>query len=158
MATATRTITVNAAFLKEIKDDNRELNVLLSHTVSLASDPLDADGSAKPFAVALGELRDQFSLHFALEEAFGYFEGAVDVPPHLSDIADALREQHDTLFMNVCDLVDDAEDMLYESSPPQTLHNLVERFLDFYRRFQEHEDRENDLILETLDVDLGVGD
>ncbi len=158
MAITTGTVTVNAAFLQEIKEDNRDLRRLLAETDEAFSQPLDASVPARPIADALVELRDQLAMHFSLEEAFGYFENAVSVDPRLSETAESLRSQHVELFGTICELVEDAEKLLYGEDTSLSVSRLTERFLDFRQRFHEHEAGEDELILEALDDDIGVGD
>ena len=88
------TLGINAAFLREIKDDHRELRRLLDETVNLLSRASRARMPTQRIMSLLESLRDQFALHFSLEEAFGYFEDAISVAPRLSTRADRLRGEH----------------------------------------------------------------
>ncbi|MEZ6131277.1 MAG: hypothetical protein R3C59_21590 [Planctomycetaceae bacterium] len=69
MLTATHTVTVNAAFLQEIKDDDEQLRTLLEQTRQACKSLSYLDISASRLASLLAELRDQLAMHFALEEA-----------------------------------------------------------------------------------------
>ena len=40
-------------------------------------------------------------MHFALEDAYGYFEDAVAEAPRLSDMAEQLHSEHDGLFLEI---------------------------------------------------------
>ncbi len=113
MVTAQRTLTINAAFLLEIKEDNRELRQLLDDCAALLARPHGAGVELRRAAQLLGNLRDQLAMHFSLEEAYGYFDDAIDVAPRLSRQAEALRSQHPRLFVALCDLVEEAEQLLY---------------------------------------------
>jgi hypothetical protein len=68
--TAERTLTINAAFLQEIKEDNRELRHLLDGCAALLARPDPAGIDPKRLAAMLSKLRDQLAMHFALEEAY----------------------------------------------------------------------------------------
>ena len=156
MATVTKTITINAAFLKEIKEDDQDLRCHLNQTRQFLSGERSRI-RPRELVESLAELRDQFALHFALEEAYGYFEDAVSGAPWLHRRAEALRSEHRQLFLDLCRLEDQAERLLYHEAPHRALTSLVHSFHDFHERFCEHEARENDLILESL-AELGDGD
>jgi iron-sulfur cluster repair protein YtfE (RIC family) len=158
MATVTGTLTVNAAFLMEIKEDNRELHELLQRAAAAFSRPDRVHAPPRQLADLVSSLRDRLGMHFSLEEAFGYFEDAVSVAPRLNRLANELREEHSGLFVEVCDLVEQAERLQYGETPANAVRSLAENFNDFYRRFQDHDARENEMILQALDDDIGVGD
>jgi hypothetical protein len=158
MAVATGSLTVNAAFLREIKEDNWRLHELLHQAGKMIEGPSAHELSARQLVDTLGELRDQLALHFSLEEAYGYFEDAVQVEPRLSERAEELRSQHSTLFVNVCQIVDEGEQWLYGEAARDVLLLLKARFGKFLLDFRQHETREADLIMEAFDSDVGVGD
>ena len=156
MLTSTGTLSVNAAFLQEIKEDNQQLRVLLDRTAAI----LTPGGAVwvRPETVAdmLGQLRDLLAMHFSLEEYFGYFDNALDAAPWLSTQADILRAQHESLFREICDLVDDAEKMLYRERPRVTQKQICLIFECFHNKLKNHEEAENELICRALFVDVGV--
>jgi hypothetical protein len=158
MLIATRTVTVNAAFLQEIKQDNIELRELLNEVSVrlLRLRPRLAD--SRNMVEMLTRLRDQLAIHFALEEAFGYFENAVEVAPRLSERADALRDEHDLFFRDICGICEQAEQLLYHEVSSRNLRQVASRYADFYDALQQHENREVELIMEAFDDDIGVGD
>ena len=157
MLTRIGTLTINAAFLQEIKEDNRQLSELLDRTAALLP-PHVIHVRVNSLAQTLGELRDQLATHFSLEEFFGYFDDAMDVAPWLSSQADVLRVQHESLFREICDLADDAEKMLYRERSAVTLQQLSLAFQCFQSRLKDHEEAENDLIQQAFCDDVGVGD
>jgi hypothetical protein len=171
MATTTSTVTINAAFLQEIKEDSLDLRRMLRDAGRLfsprASSPKPAAGgqasppthvSRKQLVELLGELRDQLGLHFALEEAYGYFEDALLPDPHLSRRAEALRGQHRALFLEVCALEEQAEQLLYHEATAGRQRAISAGFRTFYERFLDHESHENDLILEAFADDMSADD
>ncbi len=147
---------INAAFLQEIKDDNRQLKSLWDRLLPLLARPETAQNHWSELIVGLAELRDQLAMHFSLEEAYGYFDDAVDAAPQLSVRAETLKSEHPKLFAQVRDLAD----RIGETDPEQTEHvgKLLARFDTFRRDFEQHEEAEVKLILESFDDDLGVGD
>lgn len=155
-STRTRRLSVNAAFLKDIKDDNRDLKQLLDKIYLLAEHPQIAGNHWQELVGLFDDLRDQLGLHFALEEAYGYFDDAIVTAPQLSVVAECLKGQHPKLFEHICRLADHAHEVRIESN------EQVVRFLNDFQRFrsefERHEENELKLILDALEDDLGVGD
>lgn len=157
LATTAATVSVNAAFLQEIKADHQELHLVISRLSSqLREVPSPADWK---IAVDLfHKLRDCLGMHFALEEGYGYCEDAIAVAPRLSVRANALRSEHEPLFVRVQQLVERAEQSLYQNPDAVTWGELPSRYQAFVEAFETHERAECDLILEAYDLDLGSGD
>jgi len=158
MSIATGTLSLNAAFLQEIKADNTALRGLLELLREIVSDPAALERHGETFTRGACDLRDQLALHFSLEEAFGYFEDAIAQAPRLSSQAAQLRSEHEGLFVEACELAELAEECRYERPTHRVPRRLAQRFRQFDRRFLAHEARENRLILEAFDDDIGVGD
>jgi len=163
---ADRRLTVNAAFLKDIKDDNRDLKILLDR-MRLLTDPREAAANHWGELIQLfGDLRDQLALHFGLEEAYGYFDLAIESDAQLSASADLLRSQHAVLFEEARHLAEAAADACTGDEPIEGVtpeittaqEKVMVRFEGFLTQFNEHEEAELKLILDALDDDLGVGD
>lgn len=152
-------LAVNAAFLDEIKRDNIQLRSLLQETVAAMRGPPLRRHSFRAIYDLLASLQDQLATHFALEEYFGYFDDAVDVAPHLSARAIKLRDEHGTLFREMCEIVSDAEALLAGEVPRVTSrHRIARRFLSFYEQMERHESAERELIMQALCDDIGSGD
>ena len=152
----TRRLTVNAAFLKDIKDDNRDLKCLLDRIVPLATHPQTARNHWNELVDLFASLRDQLALHFSLEEAYGYFEDAIVSAPQLSTEAEMLRSQHPHLFQRICRLADKSGEISSENS--DHVSRFLHDFQNFRSEFEKHEEQELKLILDALDDDIGVGD
>ena len=154
--TTTRQLAVNAAFLKDIKDDNRGLKALMDKIRPLTAQLPVAVNHWPEMIGLFADLRDQLAMHFSLEEAYGYFEDAIITAPQLSVTAECLRSQHSGLFKQICELAD----LALEVSPD--MEEQIEKFLVRFRRFQsdfeKHEEAELELILDAMDDDIGVGD
>jgi hypothetical protein len=158
MAIAQRTVSINPAFLQEIKDDHHELRQLMHHTRAMLDHSGPAEIEYSRLFEMFGKLRDQLAMHFALEEAFGYFEDAISVAPHLSRRAESLRSEHRRLFAELCRMVESSEQLLYHETPDTGLSRLSVEYHRFSTLFQEHELQECDLILEAFNDDIGTGD
>lgn len=152
------TVTVNAAFLQEIKEVNEELWKLLDEVRDMCQSSLELVASRNKVADQLAELRDQLAMHFALEEAYGYFEDPVVVAPQLDARAGPLRDEHSGLYERVSELVEYVETEQYGGRLASAAPQIVERFREFDRQLQHHESQENELILRAYSDDIGVGD
>jgi hypothetical protein len=158
MAIASRTVSINPAFLQEIKDDHHELRQLMHHTSAMLSRSGPVEIEYPKLVEMFGKLRDQLALHFSLEEAYGYFEDATTAAPHLNRRAEYLRGQHQGLFGELCRLVDGSEQLLYHEQPETALGQLSDGYRRFLVQFHEHEAAECDLVLEAFNDDIGTGD
>ncbi|MEM9644045.1 MAG: hemerythrin domain-containing protein [Planctomycetota bacterium] len=152
----TRSLDVNAAFMKDIKDDNQHLKELLDKIAPLMQHPSVASNHWTEIISLVGELRDQLAFHFSLEEAYGYFDSALEAEPQRSAEAEFLRSAHPRLFARIRDLTDKASEMSNPDEP--AIGEFLDEYAEFFRAFAEHEEAELKLILSTLDDDLGVGD
>jgi hypothetical protein len=155
-ATATGTVTVNAAFFQEIKEVNQELWNMLDDARQRIERPLGV-GQCRSLLELLGRLRDQLALHFALEEAYGYFDDPEFVAPALGHEAENLRAEHKDIYVRFCRLVELAEKWYYANETITLARCIGPVFRDFDRRLQRHEAKENALIFDMLG-DTGVGD
>jgi hypothetical protein len=154
----TSTVTVNAAFLQEIKEVNADLWKLLSDVRHLCHDSHYVRSHRRRLVLMLGSLRDQLALHFALEEAYGYFDDPVFVAPQLNQKAESLRDEHQTLYSKICELADEVEKHYYAGRLVTVAAHVVQQFQAFDDLFRRHEDAENELILMAYEDDIGVGD
>ena len=154
--TGTRMLAVNAAFLKDIKDDNQDLKKLLDQITPITRHQQTAANHWPELITLMSDLRDQLALHFSLEEAHGYFDDAIVSAPELSVTAEMLRSEHPSLFANIRDLADQFSEIC--SDRPDQVNDFITRLDAFRRDFEIHEESELKLILDSLDDDLGVGD
>jgi hypothetical protein len=158
MALGTCTVSINPAFLQEIKEDHHELRQLMHHANAMLHRPAWMRIEYNRLFDLFEKLRDQLAMHFALEEAYGYFEDSIHEAPRLSRRAEQLRSEHVPLFSDLCQLTDRAEQLLYHEAAARALDSLARDFGRFSTRFHEHELHECDLILESLNEELGAGD
>lgn len=157
-STTTRTVTVNAAFLQEIKEVNQDLWRLLADVRRMCETPATIDSAPRRFFGLVEELRDHLALHFALEEAYGYFEDPIDVAPRLCKQADKLRAEHYALYLMIVDLSTSAEGLTGPSRAIGAVLTVVSQFQAFDQQFKHHESLENALIMQEYGDDIGVGD
>jgi hypothetical protein len=154
----TRTVTVNAAFLQEIKEVHEELWQLFRDVRQTLSEPLHVPSRRRNLIGQLERLRDQLALQFALEEAYGYFEDPAYVAPRQCEQAGELRAEHRKLYAQLCELVEDAQQWHHDGQWSLFRSRVVAEFAAFDNRFQLHESREHQLIQQQHDDSRRVTD
>jgi hypothetical protein len=160
-------ITINVAFLQEIKSDFGFRDLLNDVYHQLKPVPRrevfeDESGDQVPPRVAaemLGELRDGLETYFALEEFYGYFQQAEVLNPCVSQKAFGLQSEHETLFLKLNQIVETAQQIVYhEAGPETTFDQVAEELESFCIELAQHEQAEMDLMMRLCNEDIGVGD
>ena len=153
-------VTINVAFLSEIKEDFGFRDLLKEvHGRLKPSAPLEVPLSAQVVAEILSELRDEMETYFALEEFYGYFGFATAENPKISQEAAQLRTGHETLFLELSDVVELAHQVVYrEVTPEVTLDQIGEQFERFCVNLAHHEESEMHLMMRLCNEEIGVGD
>ncbi|RMF44614.1 MAG: hemerythrin domain-containing protein [Planctomycetota bacterium] len=154
--TPQKRFTVNAAFFQEIKEDHQQLHDIMDQLRRLVDNKPALGNHVADLANLTEALRDQLAFHFALEEAYGYFEDAIGMAPWIHEKAGALRDQHGELFTQAQDLAELAADYLQRGDDDPA--EVGERFVEFDRAFSEHESAEVALILNAMTQDVGAAD
>ena len=150
-------LTLNVAFLNEIKLDNERPRRLISRLQNLLSCPYPVE--PRSLVDSLGRLRDELETHFALEEFYGYFESALLIDSQISARASDLKSQHETIYLDLCELLDMAECVLYGEADIENVWTaLVAGFHSFMQTFNQHEQAEEELMMRLCNEDIGVGD
>ena len=156
VATLTKTLVVNPAFLQEIKDSNPDVWTSVGQLQAISEIVDEPSRILRQLTRLLDDLRDQLALQFALEESYGYIE----VPERVvgtssrvtTDLANRTQSQHSVLYLRLSDLAEQAEELQYRGIEPQRLRELVILSDQFYADLQEHERMENELIRRSYDV------
>ena len=160
-------VTINVAFLQEIKSDFGFRDLLndvyhqLKPDMPTAVFDDESGGRVSPRVAAemLGELRDGLETYFALEEFYGYFQQAAVQNPCVSQKASDLQSEHETLFLKLNQIVELAQQIVYrEAGPETTLDDVAEELESFCIQLAHHEQAEMDLMMRLCNEDLGVGD
>ena len=158
-------VTINVAFLQEIKTDFGFRDIL-SETYRRLNPPLeDGDDSGarkispREAAEALSELRDALETYFALEEFYGYFQKSAAENPNVSQKAIILQQEHERLFLQLNQIVEMAEQIVYhERGSNSTMEQVTEELEMFCVQLARHEQSEMDLMMRLCNEDFGVGD
>lgn len=151
-------VTINSAFMQEIKEASGELWALIDKVDEMRSHPWLICDHPRHAVDLVSQLQDQLALYFSLEEYYGYFEGPASVEPRFSERAGALREEHRTLYLDMCSIIDRAERLVDEDRLASLTRHIVVRLDAFCAQLKAHETREQDMLLEAFDDDIGVGD
>lgn len=153
-----RSITINAAFLQELKEVNQELWQLIDSLGNLCRQPISLRLHCRTLVDLLARTRDYLAMHFALEEAYGYFHDAVDVEPSLELAARRLRAEHSPLYLKCSSLADTAENLWRERDDAALTTILPVGIEAFLVELKRHETGESELIYRQLYESIGVAD
>lgn len=149
-------MSVNVAFLDEIKSDFDFRNTLNKTYSQVNQTP---ECTPLQMSVCLGELRDQLETYFALEEFYGYFSQDSIDNPVVSRKAKAKTTEHETLYLQLSQIIDLAEQIVYrECSDDIELSAVREQFEEFCIALAHHEQDEMELMMQLCNEDFGVGD
>lgn len=142
------TLRVNPAFLQEIKDSNTELWKTLTQIRKLYGSSASRSQAAHDLVRLLDDLRDHLALQFSLEEAYGYLElpAGKSVDDGEAERAEQARRQHCSLYLEISELCERAEELQYRGLASEQLALLIEETQAFEARFQAHEAIERQLI------------
>lgn len=146
ISTPVTAITVNPAFLQEIKDSNLSLWQAIDRLESLYPPDEDRARTLNCLVPLLGELRDLLALQFALEETYGYMEVPTAVAPVNIHLLQDIRSQHCTLYLALDELAEQAEELQYRGYVSEKVDMLLAEVREFELRFRDHERMEADLI------------
>ena len=156
VATLTKTLVVNPAFLQEIKDSNPDFWNLVDQLQEVSQFVDEPSQVLRQLTRLLDDLRDQLALQFSLEESYGYIEVPEQVVGQRSrvttELANQTQSQHSVLYLQLSDLAEQAEELQYRGVEPQRLRELVANSCQFHSDLQSHERMENELIRRSYDV------
>ncbi len=160
-------ITINVPFLQEIKTDYgfRELLNNVYHEIIHAGGDrtirfaANSGNFAQQVAERLSDLRDEMETYFALEEFYGYFQHSALKNPNVSQNASSLQQDHETLYLQLSEIIEATWQVVYrESSPQVQFQQIAESFDRFCCDLAHHEQVEMDLMMRLCNEDFGVGD
>lgn len=144
--TSAKAMTINPAFLQEIKDSNLSLWKALDRLPELSMPAPQRGKNFGELVALLGELRDALALQFALEESYGYMEVPAAIAPVNSHLMQDIRGQHCSLYLAINELAERAEELQYRGAQTEAIESLLGDVREFELRFRDHERMELDLI------------
>ncbi len=125
---------------------------LLADLTQLEEIARRAPGAPTILLAPLTATRGHLATHFRLEEKGGYMDAVRDREPRMQHAASQLGIEHEQLMQSLDGLVTRAS---RAEGPDESLREDVLQWLD---RVQNHEHRENELIQEAFNTDLGGED
>ncbi len=153
VATLSKTLTVNPAFLQEIKDSNPDLWDAVSQLSQIDQAAGEPTRILRSLVRLLDDLRDQLALQFSLEESYGYIEVPAQACSGVTgELAIRTQSQHGTLYLRLSDLAEQAEELQYRGVVSQRLRELIVSTDEFHSDLREHEQMEKELIRRSYDV------
>lgn len=148
-----KTLTVNPAFLQEIKDGNPELWQSLHRLRQLTTSADDPFRLSCRLVRALDELRERVAFQFSLEESYGYIEIPSTVATsELSRRIQTIRRQHFALFLQLSELCERAEEIQYRGAASYEIRSLLDAARQFDEDYRRHETLECELIEASFDL------
>jgi len=142
----TRALSINPAFLQEIKDSNLTLWKTFDRLNEACREPRPPASALGLLVPLLGELRDALALEFALEESYGYIEVPSAVAPVNNHLLHDIRSQHCRLYLKITELAERAEELQFRGLANNDLGTLVAEVREFGLELRDHERVEADLI------------
>lgn len=103
-------------------------------------------------------LRDHLGMLFALEESPELSPDVGAISPRLVSPLRALQAEHVALFQELSQMVEYTEKAYSHHALGDLLDRIERRFQGFQAHFQAHETRENRLLLQAFNDDIGTGD
>ncbi len=139
-------VTINAAFLQEIKEANSQVWESLYFLRLMARERYIGQQNMHQWVQKLTEFRRQLSTEFALEETYGYIPGAHH--QHIAmgiDPAVALK-QHKELYLHLLDVCEQVEESQYVGTIGRDFRSHTAAFQEFDASLSEHERIESEMI------------
>lgn len=151
-------IGLNSAFILEIKQDSVEFRQLMREIhgeIKLISEQPSA-AYVRYLNDRLSQLRDEIETYFALEEFYGGFHSSSG--RDISRDVEKLKQQHIDLFLQLDQIVDMNEQLVYHETSEFSLSRVAEKFLQFFRDWESHEEFEMNIVMRDCNEVLGTGD
>lgn len=141
------------SWVDQLANEHSMLETYLDQLEDLITAP--DDHTIQALRPLLHEVFERCRAHMELEEQGGYMVSLVQVQPHMTKAVNELRDEHGVLLKAMTEIrlsVDGSEDMdrLEGDFLPQ-----IKEWLD---QMRSHEHRENELVLEAFNQDIGTKD
>ena len=147
-------VTINVAFLQEIKQENIQFRQLIQ---TVANELRETKLAANQVMELFYSVREELETYFTLEEFYGYFDNAEITNPAVSTRARKLKGDHEALFLSFNEIVELIEQIVYRETDAK-MNIVVDLFNRFQTRLDRHEQAEMELMMRLCNEDIGVGD
>lgn len=143
-------VTINAAFLQEIKEACSPLSDRVYQLRESALNGLPLSVDLNQWVSQLTDLRAQLVNAFGLEETYGYITSASKPFSWVPFDPSEVRGQHAELYMQLSELCEQVEEAQYRGTILRDFSIYSEAFSSFADAFQSHEKHEAQLIEQGL--------
>jgi len=133
----------------EIRREHEHLRELLGN---LHQALIERREAANKLSEMMTSLQEHVRVHFHEEEEGGLFSEVTAQAPRMSDRAEELKNEHVDLGAMVVELVTLA------SEEDELCTSLDTKFHDFSKALMQHESKENELLLDAYEDDIGSAD
>lgn len=141
------------AWIEELGREHAQLGALLTRVSNLVSGPVE--GLAAQLPPLLEEALVHCRQHMEYEEREGYLSGVMDRLPSLGETLEKLRREHAELLDDLAARLAEARAAASDRTMAATVVPRVRKWLD---RIRDHEIRENTLVQEAFNRDMGAVD
>ncbi len=146
MATLTRSLTINAAFLQELKDFNIEYRAGLEQLAQLGSSPSLTREQLATVPQTLKRLRDVAATQYSLEETYGYINGGLNVTPQTAERTRTALDQHAGIYQAFQHLISTVEDWYFQNLLESNWSSAADQIRALSERLDAHEQLEKELM------------
>ena len=152
---STSLMSVNPAFLQEIKDSNLDYFESIRRIRHICHSSDDPPEACRTLVKALDHLRDVVALQFSLEESYGYMIvgdlrdfGTTETP--ITRQSAACHCEHRNLYIQLSELAELAQELQYRGVEQSTFIDLCSQVSYYADQLMNHERGEAELIQRTL--------
>ena len=144
---------LHEASVTEMANDHALLDTCLGQVEELLS-PVE-ESTASALLALLPDVESRCRSHMEYEERGGYFTSIRERAPHLNSVLDELCGEHIMLLTELAEM----NDQLRRNEDENHVRGTVgPRLKDWVVKVRNHEHRENTLVQDAFNLDIGVGD
>ena len=142
----------HSAAVQQVEREHEELRDAIKSIHTTLADP---DSASTLLAEQLASCCEKLESHFRTEEDGGFFAEITNSAPRLSDQADKLCHEHETM-LNEAKTVRDQTRRLADSEGDRK--GISAAFHAFSKQLMHHESEENDMLQKAYWEDIGPAD
>lgn len=139
-------VTINAAFLQEVKEANSQLWETQYSLRTIAQQKSVSEPEIHAWVAKLTDFRRQLSTEFALEETYGYISSAQHQHIKVGVDPSVTLKQHRELYLQLLEVCERVEESQYVGTILRDFRIHVACFQEFDAGMSEHERLESQMI------------
>ncbi|OGQ30880.1 MAG: hypothetical protein A3I75_06220 [Deltaproteobacteria bacterium RIFCSPLOWO2_02_FULL_50_16] len=133
--------------------DDHQLIAKTINLLRLAFEDSPNEDQIKDIARLISSLRENLIRHFKVEEDYGLLQELAFEAPHIKCNVKDLCDEHRDMVDGINQICRCFQEVV--GGEVSMVSKCRDDFVDFVTRLQNHENRENDLILEVYNYDMG---